>query len=199
MKRIKKIVCVLLAIMCVCALCSCGAKKEYPLYEDFTFVKEEYVSGFGTGMHVEVNRINGCSYKSVTTYYKQKDDQASVDKIRKYIVSKGRNPQNEPLTQEEIDKMVETANLYTGGLLGMDFEYNEDKKIAKTKTIQLQLAVKYGNDTVRFKSDDEAFVELVDCFELYEIMFMYEYKNKTCVMDYSVDTGEYSVVQTGLK
>lgn len=95
--------------------------------------------------------------------------------------------------------MVETANLYTGGLLGMDFEYNEDKKIAKTKTIQLQLAVKYGNDAVRFKSDDEAFVELVDCFELYEIMFMYEYKNKTCVMDYSVDTGEYSVVQTGLK
>lgn len=195
----KKITCALLAIVCALAFCACGEQKEYPLYEDFTIVKEAYASGYGTGMHVEVARVSGCTYKSVTPYYRVKDDPAAVDKIRQYIVSKGRNPDNEPLTQEEIDKMVETAKLYTGDLLGMKFVYNEDKKIAKTETLQLQLSVAYGNDTVRFKSDDEAFDELVDCFELYQIMLMYMHKDEKYVLYYDVDTDEYTVVNTGLK
>lgn len=195
MKGIKKIVCALLAIMCVCAFCSCGEKKEYPLYEDFTFVKEEYVSGFGTGMHVEVKKVRGCSYRKVTTLYRVKNDPTVVDKIRQYIVSKGLNPDNEPLTQEEIDKMVETAMLYTGGLSGTYFEYTEDKQIVKTRTRQLQLSVVYGNDRVRFNSDDEKFSELVDCFELYEIMLVYEYKGESRIMFYYVDTGEYSITK----
>lgn len=202
MKGIKRIVCALLAIMCVCALCSCGEKKEYPLYEDFTFVKEEYASGFGTGMHVEVKKVSGCAYRSVNTFYRVKNDPAAVDKIRQYvvdrirnyIVSKGLKPDNEPLTQEEIDKMLETAKLYTGELSSMQFEYTKDKQIAKTNTFQLQLSVEYGNEGVEFKSDDEEFSEIVDCFELYEIMLFYKYNGESRVMFYYVDTGEYSIV-----
>lgn len=197
MKGIKRIVCALLAIMCVCALCSCGEKKEYPLYEDFTFVKEEYVSGFGTGMHVEVKKISGCSYRRVKTFYRVKNDPAAVDKIRQYVVDRIRNyiVSNEPLTQEEIDKMVETVKLHTGGLLDMQFEYTKDKQIAKTNTLQLQLSVEYGNEGVKFKSDDEEFSEIVDCFELYEMMLVYKYNGESRIMFYYVDTGEYSIVE----
>ena len=165
-------------------------------------MKEEYASGFGTGMHVEVKKVSGCAYRSVNTFYRVKNDPAAVDKIRQYvvdrirnyIVSKGLKPDNEPLTQEEIDKMVETAKLHTGELSSMQFEYTKDKQIAKTNTFQLQLSVEYGNEGVEFKSDDEEFSEIVDCFELYEIMLFYKYNGESRVMFYYVDTGEYSIV-----
>lgn len=82
MKAMKRLVCLMLAVLSAFAFCACG--EGHPMYKDFKFIQTEWQGDFDTGLQVEVKNVSGCTYQSVNLYAGDaKFDVNTGDKVRK--------------------------------------------------------------------------------------------------------------------
>ena len=78
MKAMKRLVCLMLAVLSAFAFCACG--EGHPMYKDFKFIQTEWQGDFGTGLQVEAAEIA----KTVNLYAGDaKFDVNTGDKVRK--------------------------------------------------------------------------------------------------------------------
>ncbi len=55
MKAMKRLVCLMLAVLSAFAFCACG--EGHPMYKDFKFIQTEWQGDFGTGLQEEAAEI----------------------------------------------------------------------------------------------------------------------------------------------
>ena len=78
MKAMKRLVCLMLAVLSAFAFCACG--EGHPMYKDFKFIQTEWQGDFGTGLQEEAAEIA----KTVNLYaVDAKFDVNTGDKVRK--------------------------------------------------------------------------------------------------------------------
>lgn len=109
MKAMKRLVCLMLAVLSAFEFCACG--EGHPMYKDFKFIQTEWQGDFGTGLQVEVKNVSGCTYQSVKVGYKAKSD-INYDEIAKYIEKVVFDAKGREFTQEEAAEIAKTVNLY---------------------------------------------------------------------------------------
>lgn len=184
MKRLKAIVCALLAVISVFAFCSCG--ESHPMFSDFQFVDDGYVQGKGYCTHAEIVNWRGYRVTSLMLSFKKKADFPEDEFIE---FAKGCTKGGVKYTEEQATTILQNLNLYIDNSFSM-LSFNGVSTLTSGMGV-LYLSSTDGTDSVEFKWKSDSVKKFIDAFEISSAMICYKVDSEEKIVSYDVEKDEY--------
>lgn len=185
MKRLKAIVCALLAVMSVFAFCSCG--EGHPMFSDFQFVDDGYVQGKGYCTHAEIVNWRGYRVTALNLSFKKKADFPEDEFIE--FAKKCVNKRGVHFTDEQATTILQNLSLYVNNGFCM-LAFNGVSTLASGMGV-LYLSSTDGTETVEFRGESESVKKFIDAFEISSVLICYKVDSEEKAVFYDVEKDEY--------
>jgi len=188
MKRLKAIVCSLLAVISVFAFCSCGEK--HPMFSDFEFVDDGYVQGKGYCTHAEIVNWRGYRVTSLMVSFKKKADFPEDEFIE--FAKNCVNKSGVLFTEEQATTILQNLNLYINNSFSM-LAFNGVSTLTSGMGV-LYLSSTDGTETVEFTGKSDSVKKFIDAFEISSVWIYYKIDSKEQILSYDVEKDEYEEI-----